>query len=101
MLEAEQKRIEDSIKQVEEKFNKERKEMENALESKLKEQDALLNKGFKEKAELLEKEIENLKKQLEERSNFKESVMPLVNILASDVLPAVLQYRVTMKKLTP
>ncbi|KAA0718774.1 Guanylate-binding protein 1 [Triplophysa tibetana] len=61
MLEVEQERRQDRMKQKEEKVKKEmeqqQEEIKRAVESKVKEQEALMNKGFKEKAELMEDEI--------------------------------------------
>lgn len=109
MMDVEQERQEDRIKQMKEKFDKEmeqqQEEMERAMESKVKEREALLDKGFKEKAELMEEEIRNLKKRQEEKSSdsgsggwFKEYVLPLVQT-GAELLPAILQHRLMMKRL--
>jgi len=90
---------------MEEKFNQEReqlqKEMDRAIESKLKEQAEMLNKGFREKADFLNEEITNLKKEKEEKSSegfVKEYLTPIVGAV-SEILPALLQYKVMMKGL--
>ncbi|KAA0718750.1 Guanylate-binding protein 1 [Triplophysa tibetana] len=103
MLEVEQERRQDRMKQKEEKVKKEmeqqQEEIKRAVESKVKEQEALMNKGFKEKAELMEDEIKNLKKQQDEKSGWlKEYALPIVKTLA-EALPALLEYRYMMKRL--
>ncbi|RXN34795.1 guanylate-binding 1-like protein [Labeo rohita] len=103
MLQAEKERQEDRIRQMEEKFNQEleqqKQEMDRAIASKVKEQEEMLKKGFSEKAELLNEEITNLKKEKENSGGFmKEYVMPLLGAV-TEMLPAVLNYRVLMKGL--
>ncbi|ROJ35277.1 Guanylate-binding protein 1 [Anabarilius grahami] len=102
---AENKRQEDQMRQMEEKFKQEmeqqQQEMDRAIESKLKEREELLNKGFKEKADLMYEEINNLKKENEEREKssggfMEKFVMPVAKVVAG-VLPSILQYRVLMK----
>ncbi|KAK9979973.1 hypothetical protein ABG768_013375 [Culter alburnus] len=104
---AENKRQEDQMRQMEEKFKQEmeqqQQEMDRAIESKLKEREELLNKGFKEKADLMYEEINNLKKEKEEKEKssggfMEKYVMPVVKV-AADVLPSILQYKVLMKGL--
>jgi len=105
MTQAEKERHEDRMRQMEEKFYQERdqlqKEMDRAIESKLKEQAEMLNKGFREKADFLNEEITNLKKEKEEKSSegfVKEYLTPIVGAV-SEILPALLQYKVMMKGL--
>ncbi|XP_039510485.1 guanylate-binding protein 1 [Pimephales promelas] len=105
MTQAEKERQEDRMRQMEEKFYQERdqlqKEMDRAIESKLKEQAEMLNKGFREKADFLNEEITNLKKEKEEKSSegfVKEYLTPIVGAV-SEILPALLQYKVMMKGL--
>ncbi|ROL03907.1 Guanylate-binding protein 4 [Anabarilius grahami] len=104
---AEKERLEDQMKLMKEKFKQEmeqqQQEMDRAIESKLKEREELLNKGFREKADLLYEEINNLKKEKEEKEKssgffMKEYVMPIVGAV-KDILPTILQYKVLMKGL--
>ncbi|ROJ35280.1 Guanylate-binding protein 4 [Anabarilius grahami] len=128
MVHAERERQEDRMRQMEEKFKQELEQQEmdrcnrpsfntrcrwphitlgiselhglhRAIESKLKEWEDLLNKGFREKADLMDEEINNLKKEKEEKSSggfMKEYVMPIVGAV-KDILPAVLQYKMLTK----
>ncbi|XP_056335455.1 guanylate-binding protein 1 [Danio aesculapii] len=98
MMATEKVRQEDQIKQMQEKFEKEREQMQQetqkAIDSKLKEQEEMLNKGFKERADLLSEEIKDLKK--EKKGFMEEYVKPLLGA-AVEILPTFLNYRVMMK----
>ncbi|XP_067217978.1 guanylate-binding protein 1-like isoform X1 [Chanodichthys erythropterus] len=105
MIHAERERQEDRMRQMEEKFKQEleqqQQEMDRAIESKLKERKELLNKGFREKADLIDEEINNIKKEKEEKSSgsfMKEYMMPIVEAV-KEVLPAILQYKMMTKGL--
>lgn len=83
LLEAEKKCQEDRLKQMEEKFKKEkqqrREEIEKAVESKLKEQKELIKKGLKDKAKLIAEEITKLEEE-------KESVGDVVGKFVGNVV---------------
>ncbi|KAK7163480.1 hypothetical protein R3I93_007516 [Phoxinus phoxinus] len=107
MAHAENERQKDRMRQMEEKFNEEKEqrqqEMDRAIESKLKEQAEMLNKGFREKAEFLDEEINNLKKEKEEKEKssggfLKEYLLPIAGAV-SEILPSILHYKVLMKGL--
>ncbi|KAI7809835.1 guanylate binding protein 1 [Triplophysa rosa] len=105
MMKVEQERQKDTVKQMEEKFNKEmeqrREEMDRAMESKLKEQEELLSKGFKEKADELHEEIKSFKEKKEAISVggiFKDYVMPLLGT-GADLLSNIFMHRSLLKGL--
>uniref|UniRef100_A0A671K3W0 Guanylate-binding protein 1-like n=1 Tax=Sinocyclocheilus anshuiensis TaxID=1608454 RepID=A0A671K3W0_9TELE len=85
MLQEERKQHADRMQQIQEKFKSEieqqQQELDRAMESKLKEMEELLMKGFKEKADLLEEEINDLKKEKEEKSSsrFMDVMMVLLS----------------------
>ncbi|XP_056599358.1 guanylate-binding protein 1-like isoform X2 [Triplophysa dalaica] len=105
MMEVEQERQKDTIKQMKENFDKEmeqrREEMDRAMESKLKEQEELLSKGFKEKADELQEEIKSFKEKKEGISAggvFKDYVMPLLGT-GADLLSNLFMHRSLLKGL--
>lgn len=105
MMEVEQERQKDTIKQMKENFDKEmeqrREEMDRALESKLKEQEELLSKGFKEKADELQEEIKSFKekkKGISAGGVFKDYVMPLLGT-GADLLSNLFMHRSLLKGL--
>uniref|UniRef100_A0A672T7S9 Guanylate-binding protein 1-like n=1 Tax=Sinocyclocheilus grahami TaxID=75366 RepID=A0A672T7S9_SINGR len=105
MMETENMRHEDMVKQMQEKFNKEleqqQQERDRAIESKLKEQEEMLKKGFNQKAENLEEEIKKLnneKKRLSGGSIFKDYVMPFLRPLV-EMVPNLLMQRLMLNSL--
>ncbi|KAL7842542.1 hypothetical protein SRHO_G00242310 [Serrasalmus rhombeus] len=102
LMEVEKKSQQERLLQMERKFEEEKhlqqEELNKALNSKLAEQKDLLEKGFKEKAEVMDLEIQQLKKEKEENSFFKEVVMPLVDV-GKDLFSSVLQYDLERTKL--
>uniref|UniRef100_A0A671K000 Guanylate-binding protein 1-like n=1 Tax=Sinocyclocheilus anshuiensis TaxID=1608454 RepID=A0A671K000_9TELE len=108
MLQEERKQHADRMQQIQEKFKSEieqqQQELDRAMESKLKEMEELLMKGFKEKADLLEEEINDLKKEKEEKSSSRfmdvmmvllsnmEKLLPLMSIANKHIY----QYKVWM-----
>ncbi|XP_073705467.1 guanylate-binding protein 3-like [Garra rufa] len=98
MLQEERKQHADRMQQMQEKLESEMKqqqqEMDRAVESKLKEMGELLSKGFKEKADLLEAEINNLKREKEEKGF--GGLKDLLAVLFSNMeklLPLMLEFR--------
>uniref|UniRef100_A0A671K2C4 Guanylate-binding protein 1-like n=1 Tax=Sinocyclocheilus anshuiensis TaxID=1608454 RepID=A0A671K2C4_9TELE len=98
MLQEERKQHADRMQQIQEKFKSEieqqQQELDRAMESKLKEMEELLMKGFKEKADLLEEEINDLKKEKEEKSSsrFMDVMMVLLSNMEK-LLPLMLEFR--------
>ncbi|XP_050980294.1 guanylate-binding protein 2-like [Labeo rohita] len=98
MLQEERKQHADRMQQMQEKFKSEmeqqQQEMDRALESKMMELGGLLNKGFKEKANLLEEEINNLKREKEEKGSggLKDLMMVLLSNMEK-LLPLILEFR--------
>ncbi|XP_076838049.1 guanylate-binding protein 1-like isoform X2 [Brachyhypopomus gauderio] len=98
LLQMERNNQEERMRQMEMKLVEEKKaheeELNRAIESKLAEQKVLLEKGFKENAELLGSEIEQIKKEKQEKKSysFKEMIVPILDI-GKDVLSTVLQYK--------
>ncbi|XP_073705468.1 guanylate-binding protein 3-like [Garra rufa] len=88
MMEAENARHEDRVKQLEEKFKKEQEqqqqELDRAIQSKLKVHEEMLKKGFKDEADSLKEEINKLndeKKNLQGGNFFKDYVMPFLSVV--------------------
>ncbi|KAL1280782.1 hypothetical protein QQF64_015382 [Cirrhinus molitorella] len=105
MMETENARHKDRVKQLEEKFQKEKEqqqqEMDRAIESKLKEQAEMLKIGFKDEADNLKEEINKLnneKKRLNGGDIFKDYVMPFLCPLV-EMVPNFLMQRSMMKSL--
>ncbi|XP_067308594.1 guanylate-binding protein 1-like isoform X1 [Pseudorasbora parva] len=103
MMAAENKRHEDRVRQMEEKFRQEleqqKQEMDRAIESKMKEQEEMLNKGFKERATDLDEEImklNNEKDRLHAGGIFKEYVMPFLHPLV-EMIPNLIMQRSMLK----
>ncbi|XP_026061127.1 guanylate-binding protein 2-like [Carassius auratus] len=97
MLQEERKQHAARIQQMHGKFKSEmeqqQQELDRAMESKLKEMKELLMKGFKEKADFLEEEINNLKKEKEEKgsSSFMDVLMVLIRNMEK-LLPLMLEF---------
>uniref|UniRef100_A0A8C3WRY5 GB1/RHD3-type G domain-containing protein n=1 Tax=Catagonus wagneri TaxID=51154 RepID=A0A8C3WRY5_9CETA len=93
-MEAQQRSLQESIAQLEEKMNKERenhlKLQEMTLEHKLKMQKELLTEGFKKKAEDLNKDIEQLKEDIEATKSGSHFNVSAILDVASIALVAVL-----------
>ncbi|XP_037386993.1 guanylate-binding protein 1 isoform X2 [Pygocentrus nattereri] len=102
LMEVEKKSQQERLLQMERKFEEEKhlqqEELNKAVNSKLAEQKDLLEKGFKEKAEVMDQEIQQLKKEKEENSFFKEVVMPLVDV-GKELFSSILQYNLVRTKL--